>query len=509
MARLPFQKVLVANRGEIAVRIMRTLRELGLRSVAVYSEADREALHVRYADEAVLIGPAPSNESYLRLERLVEAARRTGAQAVHPGYGFLSERAAFARAVLEAGLTWIGPPPQAIEAMGDKVRARQLMKAAAVPVVPGTEEAIADAGEALFMAREIGFPVLIKAAAGGGGKGMRRVNTEADLREAFEAASREALAAFGNGEVYLERYILEPRHVEIQVLADRHGHTVHLFERDCSIQRRHQKVIEETPCPVLDPEVRARMGAVAVQAARAVGYENAGTVEFLLDAEQSFYFLEMNTRLQVEHPVTEWVTGLDLVALQVRVAAGEPLPFAQEDLHAHGAAIEARLYAEDPERGFLPSPGEIVRLNWPSGPGIRVDEGVYEGCRVPPHYDPLIAKVTAWAETREQACARLERALEELVVVGLRHNGSFLRRVVATPEFRSGRYDIGYIDRHLEAIVAPDSETAGVEELAEVAAVVAAFERDRRLSGAAAGATGNGQRRSAWREMGRLRQLRR
>jgi acetyl-CoA carboxylase, biotin carboxylase subunit len=505
-----FEKVLVANRGEIAVRVMRTLRELGIGSIAVFSEADRDALHVRYADEAYCIGPAPSTESYLRIDRLLEVGARAGAHAVHPGYGFLSERAELAVAVADAGMTWIGPPPSAIVAMGEKIRARTLMTAAGVPVVPGTVEAIADLDEALATAREIGFPVLLKASAGGGGKGMRRVDGERHFVEAFQGATREAQAAFGKGDVYIEKFIRDPKHVEFQVFGDKHGHVVHLLERDCSVQRRHQKVIEETPCPILRPEVRERMGAVAVQAAKAVDYESAGTIEFLLDAEQNFYFLEMNTRLQVEHPVTELCTGLDLVALQIRVAEGHPLPFAQQDVQSRGVAIELRLYAEDPAHDFLPSPGRIRRLKWPTGPGIRIDEGVYQGYTVSPHYDPLMAKLTVWAATREQALGRAERALAELVVTGPRHNAEFVRRTLRAEAFVSGHYDIGFVDRHTAELVAAEVEPEALH-VAEIAALASAFERDMKqmaqVTLGRGGADGGDAQGDPWRRFGRWQRL--
>ena len=444
----PIRTLLVANRGEIAVRVIRTCRERGVRTVAVYSEPDRHALHVRMADEAYLVGPAPSTQSYLVAERILEVARHASADAVHPGYGFLSENADFAEACATAGITFVGPPPPAIRAMGDKTAARHLMRPAGVPMVPGTEDAIRDVEDVAVVAEAIGYPVLIKAAAGGGGKGMRVVEQPTELEGALRAAQSEALSAFGDGRVYVEKYLVGPRHVEIQVLADTHGQCVYLFERECSIQRRHQKVVEEAPSTVLTPELRAEMGAAAVAAAKACGYVGAGTVEFLLDAERRFYFLEMNTRLQVEHPVTEWITGLDLVAEQLRIAEGAPLGYNQEDLHIHGHAIECRVYAEDVAAGFLPDPGLLLRHRPPSGFGVRVDAGVEEGDTVPVHYDPMISKLTAWGRTREEALKRMDRALSEYDVAGVQTTLPFCRFVVNHPAFRSGEFDTGFVGHH-------------------------------------------------------------
>lgn len=467
-----FGKVLIANRGEIAVRIIRTLRDLGIRSVAVYSEADRNALHVRMADEAFEVGPAPSRESYLRTDRILEVARKTGAEAIHPGYGFLSERAEFADEVRAAGLTFIGPSAASIRAMGDKVAARQAMIAAGVPVVPGTEEPVSDIEEAKAHAARVGFPIMLKAAAGGGGKGMRRVDDPAHFERDFNAARREAESAFGDGRVYMERYVTKPRHVEIQVFGDQHGNVVHLFERECSIQRRHQKVIEESPSPFISEVTRQAMGAAAVQAAKAVQYEGAGTVEFLVDDEQNFFFLEMNTRLQVEHPVTELVTGLDLVRLQLMVAAGQPLPFAQADLTQVGHAIEARVYAEDPEQNYMPSPGKIHLLMTPSGPGVRDDSGVYSGAVIPLEYDPMISKLVVWGRDRQQAIQRLRRALREYVVLGPKQNISFHLALIEHPDFVAGDFDTGFLDRvDIPAAAGPSDED---RVWAEAAAVIAA-----------------------------------
>src|SRR5579862_7373484 len=424
-----FQKILIANRGEIAVRVMRTLREMGIRTVAVYSDADRAAPHVRWADEAFHLGPAPSRESYLRIDRILEAAVRHGAEAIHPGYGFLSENAEFAAACETAGVVFIGPSSESIRQLGSKTSARRIAQAAGVPVVPGTERGVSSLEEAQSIALQCGYPVMLKAAAGGGGMGMRRVDNEAGLAAALRDAASEAERAFRNAEVYIEKLIENPRHIEIQILGDRHGTMLSLGERECSIQRRRQKVIEECPSPLVaaHPEMRERMGDAAIRAARAAGYYNAGTVEFLVDSNRNFYFLEMNTRLQVEHPVTELVTGLDLVKLQLRIAAGQPLGLTQDDIHWRGAAIECRIYAEDPDRDFLPSPGKITRLDQPSGPGIRLDSGVYEGFTVPMDYDPLLAKLAVWAATREDAAARMARALKEYHVAGIHTNLDFFR----------------------------------------------------------------------------------
>lgn len=465
------RKVLVANRGEIAVRVMRTCRERGIATVAIYSDADAGALHVRTADEAYRVGPAPSSESYLVAERVIEVARRAGADAVHPGYGFLSENAGFAEACARAGITFIGPPPDAIRAMGDKTAARALMEEAGVPMAPGTVDAIGDTAEAVRVADEIGYPVLIKAAAGGGGKGMRVVASADEIERAVQAAQGEARSAFGDERVFIEKYLLGPRHIEFQILADAHGRIVHLFERECSIQRRHQKVIEEAPSAVLTPALRAAMGEAAVAAARACGYVGAGTVEFLVDAERNFYFLEMNTRLQVEHPVTEWITGLDLVAEQIRIAEGEPLGYEQSDLSIHGHAVEARVYAEDVAAGFLPAPGPLLRHTPPGGFGVRVDAGVEQGDEIPIHYDPMVSKLTAWGRTREEAIARMDRALAEYDVAGVETTIPFCRFVMQHEAFRSGRFDTGFIAEHFDPEhLAPDDP-----ELARAAAIVAAL----------------------------------
>ncbi|SNS36392.1 acetyl-CoA/propionyl-CoA carboxylase, biotin carboxylase, biotin carboxyl carrier protein [Geodermatophilus pulveris] len=451
-----FDTVLVANRGEIAVRVVRTLRAMGIRSVAVYSEPDAGALHTRVADVAVSIGPAPAVDSYLSVERVLDAAARTGAQAVHPGYGFLSENVEFARACEKAGIVFIGPPVAAIEAMGDKIRAKQTVTAAGVPVVPGRTEPGMDDAAVAAAAVEAGFPVLLKPSAGGGGKGMRVVRAEAELPGAIAAARREARGSFGDDTLLVERYIGSARHVEVQVLGDAHGTVVHLGERECSLQRRHQKVVEEAPSPLLSPAQRARMGTAAVEAARAVGYTGAGTVEFIVDAERpaDFFFLEMNTRLQVEHPVTELVTGLDLVELQVRVAAGEPLPFGQDDVALTGHAIEARVYAEDPARGFLPQSGTVLGLLEPVGTGVRVDSSLAVGSVVGTDYDPMLAKVVAHGPDRETARARLVAALGHTAVLGVPTNTAFLRALLADPDVVAGRLDTGLIERRGEALTA-------------------------------------------------------
>ena len=468
-----FRKVLVANRGEIAVRIMRGLREMGIGSVAVYSDADRAALHVRHADEAAYLGASPSTESYLRIDKIIAAARQHGAEAIHPGYGFLSENADFAQACGDAGLKFIGPSPEAIRAMGSKTAARRLAGQAGVPLSPGTKHAIADPEEAQRAAAQIGYPVLLKAAAGGGGKGMRRVDRHEDLPAALRDAASEAERAFKSSEVYIEKLVINPRHIEIQVLGDEHGHLIHLGERECSIQRRHQKVIEECPSPLVSatPGMREAMGAAAVKAAKAAGYTNAGTVEFLVDESGAFYFLEMNTRLQVEHPVTELVTGLDLVHWQLRIAAGEPLTLQQEDISWRGWSIECRVYAEDPDAGFLPSPGRMRELSRPSGPGIRLDSGVYSGWTVPMDYDPLLAKLAVWAETRHLATNRLLRALREYTIAGITTNIGFFIDLLADPDFRAGHLHTGFLDSFMQRRLPPTPD----RELATVAAIAAAL----------------------------------
>ena len=471
------RKVVVANRGEIALRVMRGCRELGIATVAVFSEADADALHVRAADEAFCVGPAPSAESYLRQDRILEVAKQTGADAIHPGYGFLSENAAFTRKVEEAGLVFVGPPANAMDVMGDKLSARRAMEAAGVPVVPGTTEPLTEADDAAAIAADIGYPVMIKASAGGGGKGMRRVDRPEDLDSALRAAKSEAGNSFGDDKVYVEKFIENPRHVEVQVFSDTHGNHLHLFERDCSIQRRNQKVVEETPCPVLPPETREAMTAVACRAAEAVDYEGAGTVEFLYGADGSFYFLEMNTRLQVEHPITEMVTGVDLVKAQLRVAMGEPLWFSQDDLKQVGHAIELRVYAEDPTRNWAPSPGPVPGYREPGGPWVRVDSAMYAGAEVPVHYDPMVAKLVVWGADRNDAIERSDRALREYRVRGIHTTIPFFRALLRDPDFRSGHYSTAFLDGdRMERLCADMGETDPLS--ASLAALVHAYERD-------------------------------
>jgi acetyl-CoA carboxylase biotin carboxylase subunit len=464
--RVKIAKLLVANRGEIAVRIVRACRELGITSVAVFSEVDREALHVLMADEAYLLGPSAPGESYLAIDRLVRVAKAAGADAVHPGYGFLAENAAFAEACAEAGLTWVGPPPAAIRAMGDKTAARRLARQVGVPTVPGSLEPLGSDQEAARVAREIGYPVMVKAALGGGGKGMRLVRRAEELSAALRLARSEAQGAFGDAAVYLERVIENPRHIEVQILADAAGHVVHLGERECSIQRRHQKLIEESPSPAVDPALRQQLGAAACRVVKAAGYVNAGTVEFLADAEQRFYFLETNTRLQVEHPVTELVTGIDIVHEQLRLAAGEPLGLTQEDIRWRGWAIECRINAEDPFNGWLPSPGTITGLRAPSGPWVRHDAGVYEGATVPRFYDTLLAKLIVWGEDREAAVARMGRALGEYAVTGVRTTIPVLQRIVADADFRAGRLSTGFLERFLPGVQAAEGRHATIALIA-------------------------------------------
>ncbi len=469
---MTLRRVLVANRGEIAVRIIRACREARIEAVAVYSDADAAAVHVREADRAVRIGPAAAAESYLSIPALMDAAAHTGCDALHPGYGFLSERAELARACEEAGVVFVGPPAAVIETMGSKIAARDLMASAGVPVVPGATPGDQTDDGLLAAARRIGYPVLVKASAGGGGKGMRLVESDGDAREQIAAARRESAAAFGDGTLYVERVVPRPRHVEVQIFADAHGHAVHLFERECSIQRRHQKIIEESPSPALSPALRNRMGEAAVAAARACGYRNAGTIEFLLEGEGDdarFYFLEMNTRLQVEHPVTEAVTGVDLVRAQLAVASGEPLPWTQQSLTTRGHAIECRIYAEDPENGFLPQAGELLVYREPAGPGVRVDSGVEEGGTVGVHYDPLLAKLIACAETREAARERLAAALRAYPVLGIRTNIPFLLQLISLPDFAAGRLHTGFVGEHLASIRTSPEPSATVLAAAALA----------------------------------------
>ena len=467
------RKVLIANRGEIALRVVRACAEVGIQSVAVFSEADRTALHVRAADEAYLLGPSPSSESYLRGDKIIEIALKSGADAIHPGYGFLAENASFAEEVIAAGLTWIGPPPAAMRLLGDKLTARRTVQAAGVPVVPGMDVALNDIDQAAKAADQVGYPVLIKASAGGGGKGMRIVRTPADLEDALRSAQSEANASFGQGSVYLEKYLEGVRHVEIQLLADEHGNVIHLGERECSIQRRYQKLIEESPSVAVDADLRARMGSVAVAAARASGYTSAGTVEFLLDKYRNFYFLEVNTRLQVEHPVTEMVTGLDLVLEQFRVASGRPLRIRQEAVGLNGHARECRIAAEDPFNNFAPSLGDITAVAEPGGPGVRVDSSIYRGGRVSIYYDPMLAKLIVWAATRTHAILRMRRALEEYRVVGIQTNIPFHLGVMQSIDFQRGKLDTGFVERFLAH--GSRMQTEETSNLAEVAAMAVAL----------------------------------
>jgi acetyl-CoA carboxylase biotin carboxylase subunit len=515
-----FRKILIANRGEIAVRVIRACREMNIAPVAVYSEADAAALHVRLADEAYHIGAAPSSESYLRIDRIVEVARECGADAVHPGYGFLAENAGFARACADAGITFIGPPVAAMEMMGSKTNARRAAMAAGAPVVPGTTEPLASVEEARATAARFGYPVMLKAAAGGGGKGMRLVAGEDEIESAFETAQSEAQSAFGDSSVYLEKAVERPRHIEIQIFADAHGHVVHLGERECSIQRRHQKVIEECPSPINDPNLRAAMGEAAVKVALAASYVGAGTVEFLVsDVTREFYFLEMNTRLQVEHPVTELVTGFDLVREQITVAAGEPLSFTQADVEWRGHAIECRVYAEDPENNFMPSPGRITFLRLPQGAGVRDDGGVYRGAEVSIYYDPMISKLAAWGRTRTEAIDRMRRALDEYEVGGIKTTLPFFREIVRDEEFIAGRLDTGFIPRFFARRETSrdaatrgraDAEQDATETVArDLAIIAAALTRETHApSSTADDPAPQRQQQSAWKLKGRAAQHR-
>ncbi|MBN9386588.1 MAG: acetyl-CoA carboxylase biotin carboxylase subunit [Chloroflexi bacterium] len=515
MAKLTrIKKVLIANRGEIALRVIRACRDMGVATVAVYSEADRKSLHVREADEAYLLGPAPSKESYLRGDKIIEIAKKAGADAVHPGYGFLSERANFAQACQDAGLIFIGPPPAAIEAMGDKVRAKQIARAAGVPLVPGIDQELPDWQSAAETADRIGYPVLIKASAGGGGKGMRVVRNPEDIQSAFEAATREASGAFGYGGVYLEKMLENVKHVEIQLIADTHGNAVYMGERECSLQRRNQKMVEEAPSQAVDEELRREMGRVAVAAAREVGYVNAGTIEFLVTQDRQFYFMEMNTRLQVEHPVTELTTGFDIVAEQLRIADGQPLSFKQEDLRARGWAIECRITAEDPFNNFLPSVGTVRRTVPPTGPGVRLDSAVYDGYEVSLFYDPMIAKLITWGSSREEAIARMERALEEYQIFGIHTTIPYHQQLMNSEPFRSGNFYTTSLETN--PVLKPDP--AARTDQSELAAIMAALFVERKQTvGESAAPVGTGSNgaapatteKSAWKEFGRHEMMRR
>lgn len=478
-------KILVANRGEIALRIMRSAKEMGIKTVAVFSEADRNALHVRYADEAICIGPAPSNQSYLVGSKIIDACKLTGAQAIHPGYGFLSENPAFAQQVKDAGLTLIGPTPEAMEIMGNKLSAKAAALKYNIPMVPGTEEAITDIEEAKQRAIEVGFPILIKAAAGGGGKGMRIVEKADDFEEQMHLAVSEATSAFGDGAVFIERYVTSPRHIEIQVLGDTHGNIVHLFERECSVQRRHQKVVEEAPSSVLTPEIREKMGRCAVDVARSVSYVGAGTVEFILDENLDFFFLEMNTRLQVEHPVTEMITGLDLVKEQIKIARGEALSFKQEDLKISGHAMELRVYAEDPLNNFLPDIGKLQTYQTPKGYGVRVDDGFEQGMEIPIYYDPMIAKLITFGKDRTEAIERMVRAIDEYDITGIQTTLGFGKFVMQHPAFVSGKFDTHFVNKYFTT----DSLKNEKEEEAMIAALTAALLLQKQQNNTQASAT--------------------
>jgi acetyl-CoA carboxylase biotin carboxylase subunit len=465
------KKILVANRGEIAIRVMRSCREMGITSVAVFSEADRAAMHVRYADEAYFIGPSPSSESYLVVDKIIDAAKQSGVDAIHPGYGFLSENADFAERCKKEGIIFIGPSSYAIRTMGDKLTARKTMVDAGIPVVPGSD-LVTDEKDAVKKAKEIGLPVMVKASAGGGGKGMRLVNKEKDLVSSIRAAKSEAKASFGDDAIYIEKYIESPHHIEFQILGDHHGNVIHLFERECSVQRRHQKVVEETPSPLMNPEIREEMGNFAVAAAKAVNYSGAGTIEFIVDDKLNYYFLEMNTRLQVEHPITERVVGVDLVKEQINIANGFELELKQDELHQYGHAIECRIYAEDPEKNFMPSPGVIRHITEPLGLGVRHDGYVYEGYEIPIHYDPMISKLVVWAKTREEAIARMKRALYAYKITGVKTSIPFLERIMETPDFVKGKYNTHFIEKNSDFLMFPEKHDKKIEDVAIIAAYI-------------------------------------
>jgi acetyl-CoA carboxylase biotin carboxylase subunit len=499
-----FKRILIANRGEIAVRITRACRELDIETVAVYSEADRDSLHVKYADYAYPIGPAPSKESYLSMDRILAAAKKSGAEAIHPGYGFLAENARFAQRCKDEGVVFIGPSPEVIDQMGDKVKARQIMNAAGVPVIPGSDGILNSEEEVLETAESIGYPFMLKAVAGGGGKGLRLVRSSREVRSAYRAVRSEAASFFGDPRLYVEKYIDRPRHVEIQILADKYGRVIHLYDRECSIQRRHQKVIEESPAPGLDDRTRRRIGRIAIQGARAVGYVGAGTLEFLLDAERNFFFLEMNTRLQVEHAVTERVVGIDLVKAQIEVAAGGYLPWRQRHINQTGHAIECRIYAEDPENDFMPCPGRIEGLRLPEGMGLRNDCGVYEGAEVPIHYDPMVAKLITWGENRVEAILRMRRALREYQVRGIKTNISFNQWILRHPRFMSGDFNTGFIDAEYRST--NQEEVYPHKEIALASAAIAALHREQeRTLGLLVKRAGEP---SKWRDQGKRDSLR-
>jgi acetyl-CoA carboxylase biotin carboxylase subunit len=503
-----FKKILIANRGEIAVRIIRACRELGIKAVAVYSEIDRKGLHVRMADEAYFIGPSPSTASYLNMEKLIEVAKKAGCEGIHPGYGFLAENSAFARKVEEQGLVFIGPPASAIELLGDKMAARKTMKKAGIEVVPGTEEPLETEEQGLKIARKIGFPILIKAAGGGGGNGMRVVREEKDLKEAMRACASEAKSAFADARIYIEKYLEKPRHVEIQILGDKFGKVIHLGERECSIQRRHQKVIEESPSPIVDEKMRKKMGETAVKAAKAAGYYNAGTMEFLVDPDKNFYFLEANTRLQVEHPVTEMVTGIDIAKEQIRIASGSPLSYKQEDVAWKGAAIECRIYAEDPENNFLPSTGTVSYYEEPAGPGIRVDAGLYEGCEIPIYYDPIIGKLITWGANRDEAIQRMKRALSEYHISGVATTIPFHIQVLDNEKFKRGELSTHFIQEEFSQGLKVTLKEDDLKMVALFAALAEYQNRSRAQTFKSSKAQGEKQRENSWKMEGRRRGLR-
>ncbi len=498
------KKVLVANRGEIALRVMRSCREMGIKSVAVFSEADRASMHVRYADEAYFIGPSPSNESYLNIEKIIDAAKQSGADAIHPGYGFLSENAAFSERCEKEGIIFIGPSPFSISSMGDKITARTRMIKAKVPVVPGTAEPITDEKLAIEKIEEIGLPVMIKASAGGGGKGMRLVKKKEDIVSAIRSARSEAKTAFGDEAVYIEKYIESPHHIEFQILADKHGNAIHLFERECSVQRRHQKVVEETPSPLMNPEIRDEMGKYAVAAAKAVNYHGAGTIEFIVDDNLNYYFLEMNTRLQVEHPITERVVGVDLVKEQIRIAEGKPLTLKQEELKQFGHAIECRIYAEDPENNFMPSPGVIKHITEPLGLGVRHDGYVYEGYEIPIFYDPMISKLIVWAKTRREAIERMKRALYAYKITGIKTSIPFLARIMEAEDFISGNYNTHFIENNRDFLM--HQEPCG-ERCKDMAVIAAFIHYNDKLEKAKGLVNGKTTQADAWKNFGRKKSV--
>lgn len=499
------RKVLVANRGEIAIRVMRSCREMGINSVAIFSEADRTSMHVRYADEAYYIGPSPSVESYLVIDKVIDIAHKCKADAIHPGYGFLSENPEFSKRCKKEKLIFIGPQEYAINTMGDKLTARRTMSKAGVPVIPGTQEPIRDINKAVSIVKGIGLPVMIKATAGGGGKGMRLVEKESDIKSAYKAAQSEARDAFGNDAVYVEKYIESPHHIEFQILADKFGNTIHLFERECSIQRRHQKVVEETPSPLMNPAIREEMGQKAIEAARAVNYEGAGTVEFIVDDDLNYYFLEMNTRLQVEHPITERITGIDLVKQQIEIAAGKRLSIKQNELRQHGHAIEMRIYAEDPDRNFMPSPGKIKHLSEPLGFGVRHDGYVYEGYEIPLFYDPLISKLIVWGNDRMEAIARLKRALYAYKITGIKTTIKFLERILNVPDFVSGKYNTHFIEKNKKYLMTSEKSKGNFKEMALIATAFDYLNKTEKTKSKSV----YDSNRSNWKDFGRIRSVRR